>query len=165
MCESNSRSWKLVLSAPTGPLTQSGNCTTCRYLRKLSGKENNPYILQYDVLTFNTTEETILVNVFSAPKKKDSPTEQEKQPAAQNNPPQQPSEEPMTTIQKLRAEESQLAEEKQNLLQRKEQLQKKIKSQIDSSKNNVDKLKAEVEKLKFECAQLDESLQEEMLTT
>lgn len=103
-----------------------------------------------------------MVNVFAGNKKKEPTPEvakqEEKESIAETVP-----DKPMEVIQKLKAEEAQLTDEKRNLVQLKEQLQKKIKDQIENSKNNVHKLRAEVDELKAECAQLNESLQSEVL--
>jgi len=103
-----------------------------------------------------------LVNVFAGNKKKEPTPEAVKQEEKESAPNSLP-EKPMEVIQKLKAEEAQLTDEKRNLVQLKEQLQKKIKDQIENSKNNLNKLRTEVDELKAECAQLNESLQSEML--
>jgi uncharacterized protein involved in exopolysaccharide biosynthesis len=103
-----------------------------------------------------------MVNVFSAPKKKEENTENAKQTGKQETPIAS-SEQPAALFQKLKMEEAQLFEEKQSLNQLKEQLQKKIKDQIESSRNNLQKLKIEISELKIECAQLNDTLQNEIL--
>ena len=103
-----------------------------------------------------------MVNVFSAPKKKEENTENVKQTGKQDTS-SASSEQPAALYQKLKMEEAQLFEEKQSLSQLKEQLQKKIKDQIENSKNNLQKLKLEISELKIECAQLNETLQNEIL--
>jgi predicted transcriptional regulator len=70
---------------------------------------------------------------------------------------------PISVLQKLKIEEAQLVEEKRSLAQLKEQLEKKIKDQIENSKGNLQKLRTEVNSLKAECAELKESLQNEVL--
>jgi DNA repair exonuclease SbcCD ATPase subunit len=109
-------------------------------------------------------EENNLVNMFPNTKKKDenTPIEDPKQVLKTEAPPAQAPGQTATVLQKLKMEEAQLAEEKRNLAQLKEQLQKKIKDQIESSKDNLQKLKNEVSSLKAECAELNESLQNEV---
>jgi predicted transcriptional regulator len=103
-----------------------------------------------------------MVNVFSAPKKKEENNENVKQTTKQETSPA-PTEQTATLFQKLKIEEAQLFEERQNLAQQKQQLQKKIKDQIETRKTNLQKLKTEVSDLKIEVAQLNESLQGEVL--
>jgi seryl-tRNA synthetase len=105
-----------------------------------------------------------LVNVFASNKKKDLPIEDGKQVEKQGTSEVKISEQPAAVIQKLKEEEAQLICEKRDLVQLKEQLQKKIKDQIENGKNNVQKLREEVDELKAECAELNESLESELLT-
>ncbi len=104
-----------------------------------------------------------MVNVFTANKKKEPTPEEIKREDKEISSETKTSDEPAMVIQKLKAEEAQLTEEKRSLVQLKEQLQKRIKDQIENSRNSVKKLKAEVDELKIECAQLNESLQNELL--
>ena len=104
-----------------------------------------------------------MVNVFASTKKKEENNSAEvKQSIKQETPPVQFSGEPATVLQKMKLEEAQLAEEKRNLAQLKEQLQKKITDQIENSMSNLQKLKSEVSELKAECAELNETLQNEV---
>jgi hypothetical protein len=104
-----------------------------------------------------------MVNVFASTKKKEENNSVEvKQSIKQETPPAQFSGEPATVLQKMKLEEAQLAEEKRNLAQLKEQLQKKITDQIENSMSNLQKLKSEVTELKAECAELNETLQNEV---
>jgi conjugal transfer/entry exclusion protein len=106
-----------------------------------------------------------LVNVFASTKKKEETNPNEiKQAAKPETTPAQFSGEPATVLQKIKLEESQLEEEKKNLAQLKEQLQKKITNQIENSMGNLQKLRSEVSELKAECAQLNETLQNEVFT-
>jgi predicted transcriptional regulator len=107
-------------------------------------------------------ERTTMVNVFSGSKKKDENTEGVTPTVKQDASPAT-LEQPAALFQKLKIEEAQLLEEKQNLTHLKEQLQKKIKDQIDTSKNNLQKLKTEVSELKIQCAQLNETLENEII--
>ena len=104
-----------------------------------------------------------MVNMFANTKKKDESVANEdpKQTPKTEASPAQPQGQ-QTTLQKLKLEEAQLLEEKKNLAQLKEQLQKKVKDQIESSKENLQKLKNEVSSLKAECAELNETLQNEV---
>ena len=106
-----------------------------------------------------------MVNMFSSNKKKDEDTisENEKQTLKTEPSASQAPSQPTTLLQKLKLEEAQLNEEKQNLAQLKDQLQKKIKDQIESSKSALQKLRTEVSALKAECAELNETLQNEIL--
>jgi uncharacterized protein involved in exopolysaccharide biosynthesis len=106
-----------------------------------------------------------LVNVFASTKKKEENNPVEiKQSIKQEIPPTQFSGEPATVLQKIKLEEAQLEQEKRNLAQLKEQLQKKITDQIENSMSNLQKLKSEVSELKIECAELNETLQNEVFT-
>ena len=110
--------------------------------------------------------------MFPNPKKKDEnitnedPKQMLKSDAPSAQAPGQPASAGQATsvLQKLKIEEAQLVEEKRNLAQLKEQLEKKIKDQIENSKGNLQKLRTEVSSLKAECAELKESLQNEVLT-
>jgi hypothetical protein len=110
--------------------------------------------------------------MFPNPKKKDEniTNEDPKQMLKPDAPSAQASGQPVSAgqatsvLQKLKIEEAQLVEEKRNLAQLKEQLEKKIKDQIENSKGNLQKLRTEVSSLKAECAELKESLQNEVLT-
>jgi hypothetical protein len=106
-----------------------------------------------------------LVNMFSNNKKKDENTtdENEKQMLKTEISTTQAPNQPATILQKLKLEEAQLNEEKQNLALLKDQLQKKIKEQIENSKGTLQKLRTEVSALKAECAELNETLQNEIL--
>ena len=109
--------------------------------------------------------------MFPNPKKKDEniTNEDPKQMLKTDAPPAQapgqptPAGQPTSVLQKLKIEEAQLVEEKRSLAQLKEQLEKKIKDQIENSKGNLQKLRTEVSSLKAECAELKESLQNEVL--
>jgi predicted transcriptional regulator len=109
--------------------------------------------------------------MFPNPKKKDEniTIEDPKQMVKTEAPPAQAPGQPASAaqsasvLQKLKIEEAQLVEEKRSLAQLKEQLEKKIKDQIENSKGNLQKLRTEVSSLKAECAELKESLQNEVL--
>ena len=103
--------------------------------------------------------------MFSSNKKKDETTtsEIEKQTLKTEASAAQVSSQPATVLQKLKLEEAQLNEEKQNLAQLKDQLEKKIKDQIENSKSTLQRLRNEVSELKAECAELNETLQNEIL--
>ncbi len=104
-----------------------------------------------------------LVNVFASTKKKEENNPVElKQTIKQEAPPAQFAGEPATVLQKIKLEEAQLEEERRNLAQLKEQLQKKITDQIENSMSNLQKLKSQVSELKAECAELNETLQNEV---
>jgi uncharacterized protein involved in exopolysaccharide biosynthesis len=104
-----------------------------------------------------------MVNVFASSKKKEENVPAEvKQSAKPEAPPAQFSGEPATVLQKIKLEEAQLEEERRNLAQLKEQLQKKITDQIENSMSNLQKLKSQVNELKAECAELNETLQNEV---
>ena len=107
-------------------------------------------------------ERTTMVNVFSGPKKKEENIENVKQAEKQDISSASP-DQPVAIFQKLKIEEAQLFEEKQNLMQLKEQLQKKVTDQIENSKSKLQKLKTEVSELKIQCAQLNETLQNEII--
>lgn len=109
-----------------------------------------------------------MVNMFN-PKKKDEnpPNEDGKQTLKTEAPPAQPttqaSDQPAVLLQKLKMEEAQLIEEREHLAQLKERLKKKINDQIENSKDNLQKLRTEVVSLKTECAEMNETLQYEVL--
>ena len=103
-----------------------------------------------------------MVNVFAVSKKKEESAQSAREIQKQDTSPVTSSE-PITLLKQIKTEEAQLFEEKQNLTQLKEQLQKKIKDQIENSKSNLQKLKTEINELKIECAQLNETLQNEIL--
>ena len=103
-----------------------------------------------------------MVNVFAGTKKKEENPVEVKQIVKPETPPSQFSGEPATVLQKIKLEEAQLEEEKRSLAQLKEQLQKKITDQIENSMSNLQKLKSEVTELKAECAELNETLQNEI---
>jgi chromosome segregation ATPase len=99
-----------------------------------------------------------MVNVFSSAKKKEEIFEGEKQRSEVP----QTSNQPADVLKKLKLEEAQLAEERQNLSQLKEQLENKIRDQIENRKENLEKLKTEINALKAECAELNETLQNQL---
>ena len=103
-----------------------------------------------------------MVNVFAGNKKKE-PNDFINQQEKQETPEARGTEQPQVVIQQLKLEQAKLSDEKQSLLQLKEDLKRKINDKIENSKNNLQKLKSEVDALKAECAQLDESLQFEVL--